>query len=88
MTITPLLIGSRFLASIPAQVCVRGPQVMREYLDNAQATKETIDADGFLRTGDVGYVTEDGHLYIEDRVKELIKVKGFQVCGQAYVVGR
>jgi acyl-CoA synthetase (AMP-forming)/AMP-acid ligase II len=62
------------------EVLIRGPQVMKGYLNNPQATAETIDDEGWLRTGDVGYVDGDGFLYIVDRVKELIKYKGFQVA--------
>jgi acyl-CoA synthetase (AMP-forming)/AMP-acid ligase II len=62
------------------EVCVRGPQNMKGYLNNPEATARTIDQDGWLHTGDVGYADEDGHFYIVDRVKELIKYKGFQVA--------
>jgi acyl-CoA synthetase (AMP-forming)/AMP-acid ligase II len=61
------------------EVWVRGPQVMRGYLGNEIATADTVDADGWLHTGDVGHVDADGHLYVVDRLKELIKYKGFQV---------
>jgi 4-coumarate--CoA ligase len=61
------------------EVWVRGPQVMQGYLNQPEATAATIDGDGWLHTGDVGLVDEDGHLYITDRLKELIKYKGFQV---------
>jgi acyl-CoA synthetase (AMP-forming)/AMP-acid ligase II len=62
------------------ELWVRGPQVMKGYLDNEQATRNTIDDDGWLHTGDVAVVDEDGYVYIVDRVKELIKYKGFQVA--------
>ena len=62
------------------EVWVRGPQVMAGYLNNAKATADTIDNDGWLHTGDIGHIDEDGHLYIVDRLKELIKYKGFQVA--------
>ncbi|XP_046664732.1 4-coumarate--CoA ligase-like [Homalodisca vitripennis] len=61
------------------ELCVQGPQVMIGYLNNEQATKETIDEEGWLHTGDVAYYDEDGYFYIVDRTKELIKVKGNQV---------
>jgi acyl-CoA synthetase (AMP-forming)/AMP-acid ligase II len=62
------------------EVCIRGPQVMKGYLNNPEATAATIDADGWLHTGDIGYADDDGHFYIVDRAKELIKYKGFQVA--------
>jgi acyl-CoA synthetase (AMP-forming)/AMP-acid ligase II len=62
------------------ELWVRGPQVMTGYLNNLEATARTIDDDGWLHTGDIGYADEDGHFYIVDRMKELIKYKGFQVA--------
>jgi acyl-CoA synthetase (AMP-forming)/AMP-acid ligase II len=62
------------------EVCVRGPQVMRGYLDDPAATAATIDADGWLHTGDIGRADEDGYVVLVDRVKELIKCNGYQVA--------
>jgi acyl-CoA synthetase (AMP-forming)/AMP-acid ligase II len=61
------------------ELWVRGPQVMKGYLNNEAATAETLDADGWLHTGDVAIVDEQHHVAIVDRLKELIKYKGFQV---------
>ncbi len=61
------------------EVWIRGPQVMSGYLNNPEATAATIDEDGWLHTGDVAVVDEDGYFQIVDRLKELIKYKGFQV---------
>jgi len=62
------------------EVWVRGPQVMTGYLNRPDATRDTIDADGWLHTGDVGRIDEEERLYVVDRVKELIKYKGHQVA--------
>jgi 4-coumarate--CoA ligase len=61
------------------EIWVRGPQVMKGYLNNEQATAATITDDGWLRTGDIGHVDEEDHVFVVDRLKELIKYKGFQV---------
>jgi acyl-CoA synthetase (AMP-forming)/AMP-acid ligase II len=62
------------------ELWIRGPQVMRGYRDRPEATVQTVDADGWLHTGDLCYLDEDGYLYVVDRLKELIKYKGYQVA--------
>ena len=62
------------------EVWARGPQVVMGYLDNPKATAETFDKDGFLHTGDIGFIDNDGMLSITDRMKEMIKVKGIAVA--------
>lgn len=62
------------------EILIRGPQVMKGYLGRPAETDAMIDADGWLHTGDVGRVDGDGWLYVVDRVKELIKYKGYQVA--------
>ncbi|KAJ6483680.1 hypothetical protein DFH09DRAFT_949606 [Mycena vulgaris] len=61
------------------QLCVRGPQLCLGYLNNAQATQDAFDGDGFLCTGDIAHMSNDGYFYIVDRVKRMIKNKGYQV---------
>lgn len=61
------------------ELWVRGPQVMRGYLNRPDATAQTVDAAGWLHTGDVVVVDDEGYFTVVDRVKELIKYKGFQV---------
>lgn len=61
------------------ELLVRGPQAMLGYFKNPEATAEMVVQNGWVRTGDIGYYDEQGYFYITDRLKELIKVKGFQV---------
>lgn len=62
------------------ELWVRGPQVMLGYLNRPDATAASLDAEGWLRTGDIAVIGDDGYVRIADRLKELIKVKGFQVA--------
>ncbi len=62
------------------ELWIRGPQIMKGYLNRPEETAAAIDADGWYHTGDVGYVDDDGWFFIVDRTKELIKYKGLQVA--------
>jgi acyl-CoA synthetase (AMP-forming)/AMP-acid ligase II len=62
------------------EMCVKGPNVMLGYLDDTTATDALIDTEGFLHTGDIATVDADGIVTIVDRIKELIKYKGYQVA--------
>lgn len=72
--------GAPLPAGERGEICVRGPQIMKGYLNNPDATRAMIDDEGWLHTGDIGYADEDGYFFVVDRVKELIKYKGMQVA--------
>ncbi|PKI54595.1 4-coumarate--CoA ligase 2 isoform X2 [Punica granatum] len=71
--------GSSLGYNQSGEICIRGQQIMKGYLNDPEATARTIDVEGWLHTGDIGYVDEDDEVFIVDRVKEIIKFKGFQV---------
>jgi acyl-CoA synthetase (AMP-forming)/AMP-acid ligase II len=71
--------GTEVGANQTGELWIRGPQVMKGYLNNPEATAATLDDDGWLHTGDMATVDDDGYFFIVDRLKELIKYKGFQV---------
>nr|KAG5702383.1 hypothetical protein BaRGS_002165 [Batillaria attramentaria] len=71
--------GKTLAAGETGELLIRGPQVMKGYFKNPDATRDTVQ-DGWLRSGDLGHYDEDGYFTITDRLKELIKYKGFQVA--------
>jgi len=77
-------VGEGSTAELPVgkegELWIRGPQIMKGYLNRPEETAESLDRDGWYHTGDVGYVDSDGYFFIVDRTKELIKYKGLQVA--------
>jgi len=71
--------GKEVALGEPGEICVKGPQVMVGYFNKPEETKKTIDADGYLHTGDVAVQDENGYLSIVDRTKDMIIVGGFKV---------
>ncbi|KAJ6428218.1 hypothetical protein OIU84_023605 [Salix udensis] len=72
--------GASLPRNQPGEICIRGDQIMKGYLNDPEATSRTIDKQGWLHTGDIGFIDDDDELFIVDRLKELIKYKGFQVA--------
>lgn len=72
--------GESLFPGIPGELLLKGPQVMMGYMDEPEKTKECLSESGWLRTGDIAHYDEDGFFYITDRIKELIKTRGFQVA--------
>lgn len=72
--------GAWLGAQETGELWVRGPQLMDGYLGDEAATAATIDPDGWLHTGDLAQFDDDGYLYVVDRIKELIKCRGYQVA--------
>jgi long-chain acyl-CoA synthetase len=79
ISIRPLGGGDALPAGERGEVCIRGPQVMRGYAHRPAATAESIDADGWFHSGDVGILDEDGYLSIVDRTKDMLLYKGYNV---------
>uniref|UniRef100_A0A1D1ZDX3 4-coumarate--CoA ligase n=1 Tax=Anthurium amnicola TaxID=1678845 RepID=A0A1D1ZDX3_9ARAE len=72
--------GRSLPTNSPGELCVRSQCVMQGYYKKEEQTERTVDSEGWLHTGDVGYIDDDGDVFIVDRIKELIKYKGFQVA--------
>lgn len=71
--------GKEMAAGETGELWIKGPNIFMGYLNNEAGTKNALTEDGYFKTGDVGYQDKEGNFYITDRVKELIKYKGFQV---------
>lgn len=72
--------GKSLGPNLPGELCFKGPVIMKGYLNDADATKNAVDKNGWLHTGDIGYYDEDKHFFIVDRLKELIKYNAYQVA--------
>jgi 4-coumarate--CoA ligase len=71
--------GEEVPAGETGELWIKGPNIFMGYLNNEEGTKNALTEDGYFKTGDVGHQDTEGNFYITDRVKELIKYKGFQV---------
>lgn len=71
--------GEAVETGVPGEILVKGPIVTRGYFNKPEATKKTIESDGWLHTGDVGIMDEDGYIKIVDRVKDMLIVSGYKV---------
>ncbi len=78
--VVDLVSGKTLAPGKQGEILVRGPIVMQGYLNQPEVTAETIDAEGWLRTGDIGYANAEGYFYIVDRAKEMINYKGYKVA--------
>lgn len=78
--IVDVVSGAVLTNGAEGELWIRGPQVMKGYLNNPTASRNTVDREGWLHTGDIGYVDGEDFFYIADRLKELIKYKGMQVA--------
>jgi 4-coumarate--CoA ligase len=72
--------GKSLPPHVDGELLVKGPQVMMGYLDDPEQTRECLSASGWLRTGDICHYDDEGYFFITDRLKELIKVRGYQVA--------
>jgi len=80
VTIVDVVTGAEVDRGKEGELLIRGPQIMKGYLNRPEETAACLDREGWYHTGDVGYVDEDGYFFIVDRTKELIKYKGMQVA--------
>lgn len=71
--------GQRLGPGKEGELWIKSPLRMKGYMGDRAASDELIDNEGYVRTGDIGYYDNEGYFYIVDRLKELIKYKGFQV---------
>jgi 4-coumarate--CoA ligase len=72
--------GAEIPVGETGELALKGPNVFKGYLNQPELTKAAFTEDGYFRTGDIGHQDKDGNFYVTDRVKELIKYKGFQVA--------
>lgn len=78
--VVDIVTGKPLPPNARGELCFRGPMVMKEYYKNKEATSSSIDSEGWLHSGDICRINEEGHVYIVDRLKELIKYKGLQIA--------
>jgi acyl-CoA synthetase (AMP-forming)/AMP-acid ligase II len=79
LKIADIKTGQSLGPNIDGEIWLRGPQIFSGYLNNIEATKQTIDSNGWLHTGDIGHYDQNERLFITDRIKEMIKYRRFPV---------